>query len=113
MGYQVYRDGSRWAGYGVPAECDLAGCHERIDRGMAYKCWTWEPTPDGIDGEEVEGCGLFFCDEHSHHPDHPGAEPKPDTAEWMKHMLTNDSWQAWRDENPAEVKKITALLGDS
>ena len=40
MGYQVYEDSKtgRWAGYGVPAECDRPDCATKIDRGLAYRC---------------------------------------------------------------------------
>lgn len=103
MGYAVYEDWdardrgvTRWAGYGVPAICDMPGCDEEIDRGLGCKC---------------ERCGLFFCGEHLYLtcPDtHNGLTPKPDTAEWERHMLTDESWQQWRDENPGLVD---ALLG--
>lgn len=129
MGYQVYKDGDRWAGYGVPAECDFPTCRAKIDRGIAYKCEEYTDyryelngvpieAPDSLvegDGveeieEEREGCGLFFCDQHQHHPEHEGSTPKPDSLEWMRHMMSDASWQQWRNENPSEVNRIAALL---
>lgn len=103
MGYQVYEDfgAPRWAGYGVPAECDWPACTQRIDRGLAYKCETHTWVDDG--GEDVvagDGCRLFFCEAHRYRvEEHEWIEPKPDSIEWVKHMLTDDSWQQWRTEN--------------
>ena len=62
MSYQVYEqtiDGvTRFAGYGVPAECDYPGCHKMINRGHAYQCHV-------IEDETLScGCGLFFCNDH-------------------------------------------------
>lgn len=118
MGYAVYEDRDardhgveRWAGYGVPAVCDRPECSATIDRGLAYKCE--EYTIYDIDEEsdvetetEVEGCGLFFCGEHEDHSTHEGAMPKPDTAEWNTHVLTDDSWQQWREQNPERVARL-------
>lgn len=89
MGWSIGYD-EHWqrdVGYGVPSVCDFPGCARSIDRGLSYIC-----------GGEVyggeHGCGLFFCN------------PKPDTAEWIMHKLTDPSWQVWRDENPEEVRKL-------
>jgi hypothetical protein len=124
MGYAVYEDGGRWAGYGVPAQCDMAGCEASIDRGLDYKCethtiWRYErggveiPEPEFLDEdteeieEEREGCGMFFCPEHQDHADHASAQQKPDSEEWVRHMLTDDSWAPWREANPQRVKEMT------
>lgn len=118
MGYAVYEDRDardlgieRWAGYGVPAVCDAPTCTAEIDRGLAYKCESdtrydiEEET--GVESEtEVEGCGLYFCGSHQAHGNHEGAVPKPDTPEWNAHLLTDDSWQEWRDLNPEKVAKL-------
>lgn len=130
MGYQVYEHDGRWAGYGVPAECDYPTCTAEIDRGLAYKCETYidyqyvqngqpiEP-PDYLtsDTEEIEveneGCGLFFCEEHQHHPDHTEATPKADTEEWLRHLATDESWQKWRETNPERAAAISAALVSS
>lgn len=122
MGYQVYRDiegHDRWAGYGVPAECDMPDCKEEIDRGLGYKCEAHGHYVLLLDGEVIEyerfddepdaeeewveaaGCGLYFCGKHEAPTSaHAGVTPKPDTAEWVQHMLTDDSWERWRTENP-------------
>lgn len=123
MGYTVYRDiegHDRWAGYAVPAECDMPGCEVTIDRGLGYKCQDGhaeEPDHDlDLDGKllaqgdpefEDYGCGLYFCTEHLYDTDsHDGVEPKPDSVEWVRWMLEHESWQQWRDENP---EKLTAM----
>ena len=133
MGYQVYEDITardhgveRWAGYGVPAICDLPGCTVEIDRGMGYRCEEWTDYEYRLEGETVsgdddwdeeleverEGCGLHFCDEHLDHPQHgDGISPKPDTEEWMRWILTDESWQDWRDENPQKVEQMRSTMG--
>lgn len=131
MGYQVYRDvegHDRWAGYGVPAECDWGDCHERIDRGLSYKCEDHGGYELMLDGESIgydrfedepdadeewvkkDGCGLYFCEAHEVLTDkHEGVTPKPDCAEWEAHMLADESWQQWRDENPERVTKMKEM----
>lgn len=121
MGWSIGYDNThkRDIGYGVPAICDHPGCNAEINRGLAYIC-----------GEEIhggeKGCGLFFCSHHRYFSesdddpklcmaccdDEPEFHPKPDTTEWMKWKLTDNSWQKWRDENPEETLKLTALAGD-
>lgn len=124
MGYAVYFDHSthRWAGYGVPAECDWPDCSEEIDRGLGFKCEDhghfvleldgeqidyarFDDEPDAEEvWEEVEGCGWFLCSEHRDRRevyDHNTiTEGKPDSAEWIEHMRTDESWEKWREENP-------------
>lgn len=123
MGYAVYQVGDRDAGYGVPAVCDHPGCNERIDRGLSYICGG-EPASDS------RGCNLYFCSEHLQHhfARQNGAielvplcarcyprrkkpfPPKPDLPEWLEWKLQDESWQQWRDENPAEVQRIRDVL---
>ncbi len=106
-------------GYGVPAYCDHPDCNEEIDRGLAYVCGS---EPYG--GER--GCGLYFCPKHLLiHQTRQGFKglcercaprrkkpfaPKPDHPEWIKHKLTDPSWEQWRKENPGEVVKLRAAL---
>jgi hypothetical protein len=104
VGYDT--DWHRWIGYGVPALCDHPGCGREIDRGLWYVC-----------GREVyggdDGCGLFFCEDHLGHvlcercaaAADPFA-PTPDTAEWVNHMLTDESWAEWRAQNPSQVAEL-------
>lgn len=127
MGYAVYEDPEghdRWAGYGVPAECDWTDCHAKIDRGIGCKCEDHGDYHLFLNGEEVAydrygddpdaeedwveepGCGLYFCEEHRtptglHDAEHTAV--KPDTPEWVQHMLTDDSWAEWRAEHPELV----------
>lgn len=50
------KDGSTIeAGYAVRSTCEMEGCTERIDRGLAYRC-------GGADFDE--GCGHYFCSGH-------------------------------------------------
>jgi hypothetical protein len=121
MGWAVGYDDTwqRDIGYGVPAKCDHPQCDKNIDRGLAYVCCGQRPRG----GEE--GCGLYFCGEHFVHKngevakcarcnrDSPPFDPKPDVAEWIKHKMTDETWQQWRDENPGEVAKIKKQTTES
>ena len=114
MGWSVGFD-SNWnrdIGYGVPATCDYPGCGEAIDRGLGYVCGG---EPYG--GED--GCGLYFCGEHMLlggsrqqcercAEGEPPFEATPDTREWIEWKLTDESWAAWRDENPEKVGLMRA-----
>lgn len=115
MGYQIYRVGKRWAGYGVPAICEHPKCKEKIDRGMAYAC-------GGMPFSE-RGCDRYFCGKHLYLADDPeyeqlcercmkGDSPfpyKPETEEWVNHLLTDESWEEWREQNPLEVKSLNRV----
>jgi len=131
MGYQVYSIGHhRFGGYGVPAICEHPDCNEKIDRGIPYAC--------GGEPFSERGCDRYFCSKHreyeafdengekcSHEEDCDceavelcercarGEEPfpyKPEDPEWVEHLLTDESWQEWRDENPEEVKELQKLI---
>lgn len=116
------RDG-RFIGYGVPATCDHPDCDKGIDRGLAYACG------GGVLGT-VENCGLFFCGEHLPYfaEDEVGGgesicercaddlapfDPKPDVAEWVEHVLTDESWDLWRRENPYRAAVMRATQGQT
>lgn len=115
MGWSVGFD-ERWKrdiGYGVPAYCDH-GCGEIIDRGLAYVCGG-EPYGGS------HGCGLFFCDEHLIMTEkgqlcercYDGKEafvPTPDHQDWIRHKLTDPSWEQWRQENLEEFTKMQGGL---
>ena len=112
MGYGVYFRDGRWGGYGVPAVCDDSECVAEINRGLAYIC-------GGEPGNE-KGCGLFFCSSHlwigvgDDDPqmcqrccdEEPPFEPTPDTPKWIAHMLTDESWEQWRQENPERITEM-------
>src|SRR5690242_21412869 len=106
----------RFIGYGVPATCDHPGCGAEIDRGLDGACG------GGVTEDVPNCCGLFFCGAHLQYieaDDESGErqgwvcercakdelpfDPTPDTAEWVQHMLTDESWRQWRDENPERV----------
>ena len=112
MGWAVGYDPTwgRDIGYGVPAVCDHPGCDKKIDRGLAYVCCDSEPY-----GGEY-GCGLYFCGDHQSHgrcthefSDSLVYRPSEDTAEWIRHKLTDPSWEQWRIENADEVKHLRSV----
>lgn len=135
MGYQVYNIGhDRFGGYGVPAVCEQPECNEEIDRGIPYAC--------GGEPFSEHGCDLYFCSKHKsnyigfngfnercrHKNDcdcefvelcdrcakgKPSFPYKPETKEWMKHVLKDKSWKEWRDKNPKIVKEYKKLLTPS
>ena len=135
VGYAIYRNGNRWAGYGVSAYCEHPDCNEEIDRGMSYAC-----------GQEPfnYGCSNYFCSKHTSYelvesncnPDKeedeectgeyddccvykdicercknggPDFGQKPEHPEWVYHLLNHPSWEEWRGNNPEEVKKLEKL----
>lgn len=116
MGWAVgFNTGHRWIGYGVPAICDHLGCGARIDRGLSHLC-----------GDRDKGCGLFFCTDHLWWSREgarvdpqmcerccdvePPFEPTPDTFEWETHLLIDDSWEQWRQENPDKVAEMRSRI---
>jgi hypothetical protein len=114
MGWSIGYD-SKWnrdIGYGVPSICDHPSCNKEIDRGLSHVCGD---APYG--GER--GCGLYFCVDHQVGK-HQRCEqctkrrkpfsPKPDTLEWLRWKLQDESWQQWRDENPAELADLQKRL---
>lgn len=127
MGYAVYPDPAaedRWAGYAVPAACDVPDCTQEIDRGYAYRCepgYTFRYYRDGVEVDENadwdqeveiepegEGCGRFFCPRHQAHAEHgDGVPAKPDSATWQLHQLTDPTWEPWRLEHPGLVAELT------
>lgn len=101
MGYSIGWD-SKWKrdiGYGVPAYCDHTGCNEEIDRGMGFQC----------ESEEC-GCKKFYCSTHRYLTDQHTHEAPPARwhPDWRNHVLTDESWQKWRDENPSKVAALSA-----
>ena len=115
-------DAGRFYGYGVPATCDYPECGASIDRGLSYAC-------GGGVVSDVDNCGRFFCGKHPQHfveddtgggewvcercvTDEPPFEPTPDVPEWVAHMLTDESWQQWRDENPERVAAMRAIRAE-
>lgn len=123
MGWSIGDFNGRDIGYGVPATCDYPNCGAEIDRGLSYVCGG---QPYG--GEH--GCGLFFCQDHLGYSDNDAVtgqlcerclnpdksgnvtpfDETPDTAEWIRHKLTDESWGPWRDKNPDEVAAMQKQL---
>ena len=118
MGWAVGWDQrtGRVIGYGVPAVCEEPGCDKKIDRGLAYACGG------------MNGCARFFCDDHLYLVWPEGAETddgwdgpdyysghglcgqcldvalpyplKPERKKWLRHVLSHESWDRWRQEEP-------------
>ncbi len=115
MGWSIGFD-EKWQrdiGYGVPATCDHTGCGANIDRGLSYVCGG---EPYGGD----YGCGLYFCKDHLYMTNRGQQcerctnkqdpfSPTLDRDLWVKHKLSDPSWQGWRDENPDEVAALKLL----
>ncbi len=130
MGYAIYQVGKRWGGYGVPAICEHPDCNEEIHRGVSYACGS-EPFSE-------HGCDRYFCDKHLNYVRFKGDGSKcrhrnncdcdmvqlcarcekrknpfpykPETQEWVEHLLGDESWEEWRKKNPDEVLKYKELL---
>lgn len=122
----------RHIGYGVPAICDHPGCDEQIDRGLEHRCG---------DLHEEHGCALYFCgyhlyyvfdDEGDDHPDYTGSycerccdltrddvpyaepyEPTPDTVEWASHVLNDESWAQFREEEPEWTARYKEIVDNA
>lgn len=127
MGYQVYRVGKRWGGYGVSAICEYPNCNEEIDRGISFAC--------GGEPFSEHGCDRYFCSKHLHYTyfnpetgkkcrhkndcecetinvcercmdNKPQFPYKPETKEWAEHVSTDESWEEWRKNNPEEAEEL-------
>jgi hypothetical protein len=103
----------RDVGYGVPSICDYPGCNKRIDRGLSYVCG------NNVGGGE-HGCGLHFCGSHLYadgqlcdacYAGRDPFDPTPDLFEWILWKLSDNSWEAWREDNPEATKKMKELIG--
>ena len=131
MGYEIYKVGKRWGGYGVPAICEYPGCNEKINRGIPFAC--------GGEPFSEHGCDRYFCSKHleyhyinengekcQHEEDdcdcecvelcercangEPEFDYKPERPDWIKHLLIHESWKEWRKKNPEEVKSLKKQL---
>jgi hypothetical protein len=123
MGFQVYKVGDRWAGYGVPAFCEHPDCNKQIDRGMSFAC--------GGEPFSEHGCDRYFCEKHLIYACFDdegtvdiekgknctficerckkGEEPfdyAPEHPIWIEHVLTDGSWNQWKAENPRDARKL-------
>lgn len=120
MGFSVFEDlhaaqhgVERWAGYGVPALCDHPDCSTEIWRGEACKCGDLFTDNHGrhVDGECM-GCGFFYCNTHRF-GNHEGITPKPDTPQWVRWILEDDSWARWREEHPTKAAALRSDLDET
>ena len=99
-------DHGRHRGYGVPAYCDAKGCSVEIDRGLGYVCECWRC----YDEEDDLSVTTFVCGEHTC-ADVDWADV-PEHPTWLEHVLTDDSWEQWRTENPARVLAYREALSE-
>lgn len=99
-------DHGRHRGYGVPAFCDAKECREEIDRGLGFVCECDEHRDDDL------ACTIFVCGEHSCADVEESALP-PEHPDWLRHVLTDESWENWRDEEPALVETYRAQLAEA
>lgn len=107
MGYQVYWHNGRWQGYGVPAYCDFPGCKIEIDRGMGFQ------HPD--DAEHGSGVPeIFCCGEHMNTEiDLSTFEiERKEHPDWLRHVLSHDSWDKWRNGHPDSVEAMRNQLNE-
>ncbi len=120
MGWAVGNLEGRHIGYGVPAKCDHPDCAEDIHRGLSFRCGDLSD----------EGCNRFLCTDHLTcwidleddgrgvsvcercERDEPPFDPSPDTPEWAQHVLTDESWAQWRDENPDQVDAMRRIVAE-
>lgn len=131
MGYQVYKVGHRWGGYGVPAVCEHPDCNKEIDRGISFAC--------GGEPFSEHGCDRYFCEKHreyhywdieegdwcKHEEDcecevaevcercfenKPPFPYKPEVKKWVRHLLKDKSWAEWRNNNPQEVAHLQEII---
>lgn len=130
VGYQIYKVGQRFAGYGVPAFCEHPECNKEIDRGVSYAC--------GDEPFSEYGCDRYFCSEHlstilinnrtgkecAHKKNcdcscinlcemcEVGQAPFPYKKEhpkWVKHILSDSSWKEWRKNNKEKVVELKQI----
>lgn len=125
-------------GYGVPAPCDHPGCNVIIDRGMSYLCcenihhsvscggyfcaehrdnYVYADEVPDMDDEELEALGLDGSEAEEDDDDGVIAcrhriEPRKEAVEWLEFMLSNESWQKWRELNPERVQHFKERLAN-
>ena len=128
MWYAVYEVWKRFWGYWVPTICEHPNCNKEINRGMDYACW-WEPFSE-------YWCDRYFCEEHTKYVSFDAVEwwivtddkykskevcfrcaewkepfpYKPESKEWIRHVLKDESWEKWREKNPKKVESYIEIL---
>lgn len=113
MGYSVYWANKRWQGYGVLAFCDFKDCTKEINRGMGFQNENDIQEVDE-DGEIVKSSppNTFCCNDHSYSDPDEDCEINlnKEHPKWFKHVLTDNSWEQWRKENPETAGKYRNQL---
>lgn len=90
--------------------CDRYFC-EKHKPGMSWDTEKGDYCKHGTDEEVDDG---DECDANCEHKEvcercAKGEAPfdyKPETKEWLEHLLKDKSWATWRKENKEEVKEI-------
>jgi len=137
MWYSVYEIwNNRFWGYWVSTICEHPDCNKEIDRWMSYACW-WEPFSekwcDRYFCEKhtnyVEFDSMWDMIKEESKEDKQGnecyplcercaknEEPfnyKPESKEWLEHIISDESWEIWREKNPKILKTYKEQLGKS
>lgn len=100
MRYGVYQANGRVQGYEIPAYCDYPGCREKIDRGMGY----------AHDEDKEMPPSVFCCEKHKYKDINSFQVEEKETVEWLNHILTDESWEQWRKDEPEIVEKYKKML---
>ena len=67
--------------------------------------WGDDAPKEHEDGEVIELCSRCAARD-SDGERAPPFDPKPEHPRWLKHMLTDASWEVWRAENPRKVEQM-------
>lgn len=131
---------NRDVGYGILAICDHPECTAEIDRGLAYICcedinhnaccgafycaehrenYVYGDEIDDMEDEELEALNIdvesqevFDAVENGDivRCRHEPIQPNKENAAWLEHVLKDESWSQWREENPAKVTAYQEAL---
>lgn len=84
-------------GYAFPATCDHPGCHNQIDRGLAYAC-------GGMHGKGEISCEGYFCEQHRPtYIEHEG-DTSQICSQCTKELLDSGEWI--EDENEGCLRSV-------
>lgn len=128
---------NRFIGYGVPAPCDHPGCATLIDRGLGYVCcdmpdhekscqayfceehrenYVYPDEIEDMNQDELSQLGLDADEDYS---DCDGPiccrhtfEPHKESIQMVEFILTDESWQKWRDAYPTETANLKRVFDE-
>lgn len=140
MGYGLYFSdkNNRFQGYNMHAYCDHPGCKNEIDRGMGYACCdnpehtascggfyceehkhqlVYQDELEDMSDEDLKRLGIDSREEQAHDEDdgiicctHKPIEKDKEHPTWLKHVLTDETWQEWREKESEMAKHYQELL---